>query len=232
MRTVIILVICIILSLLLIPLILFCFIVRWPQLIIRLGKTVMRLGQKVLGIELDVSGLERIDKKSAYVFMSNHLSFIDGPLLFMLIPQPIRVMLKKEVFRVPVIGQGMRLVGFVPVDRKGFKGGKRSIDRATRMIRERGFSFLIFPEGTRSRNGRIQPFKRGGFFLAVNSQAPVVPVSISGTYELMPRGSFFARKGKARVVFHPALSVQGAGLKDIPELMEKARAAIIEGLGG
>ncbi len=181
-------------------------------------------------MRLDISGLEHVDKKAPYVFMSNHLSAIDGPLLFMLIPQAIRVILKKESFRIPVVGQGMRLVGFVPVDRKGIRGGKRSIDRAVRMIKEKGYSFLIFPEGTRSRDGKLQPFKRGGFFLALNSQVPVAPVSIQGTFELMPKGAFFIRKGKVRVRFHPAVPVRGFDRDSLPQLIEKVKKVIRSGL--
>jgi 1-acyl-sn-glycerol-3-phosphate acyltransferase len=183
-----------------------------------------------LGIRLDASGIERIDKRVSYVFMANHMSLIDGPLLFMLIPQFVRVLLKKEAFRIPVIGQAMRQVGFVSVDRKGLKGGKKSIDRATRMIKEKGISFLIFPEGTRSRDGKLQLFKRGGFFLAVNSQVPIFPVSIKGSYTILPKGSFFAKKGKIGVIFHPPVSVQGVDRNNLSQLMGKVRSVIQSGL--
>jgi len=195
-----------------------------------MGKWAFWVGPKILGIRLDASGIERVNKRASYVFMANHLSLIDGPLLFMLIPQFVRVLLKKEAFRIPVIGLAMRQVGFVSVDRKGLKGGKKSIDRATRMIKEKGFSFLIFPEGTRSRDGKLQTFKRGGFFLAVNSQVPIFPVSINGSYALMPKGSFFAKKGKVRVIFHPPVSVQGFDRNNLSQLMDKVRSVIQSGL--
>lgn len=190
----------------------------------------MKVGQLILGIRLEVLGRENIDKKKPYIFMSNHLSFLDGPLLFMLIPQPVRVILKKEVFKIPFVGLGMKQVEFVPVDRKSIRGGKRSIERATRLIKEKGFSFLIFPEGTRSLDGNIQKFKRGGFFLAVNSQAPIVPISIKGSYELMPKGRKLVRKGKIKVVFHPLVSVYGLVLDDMPKLMDEVKDTIESGL--
>lgn len=230
MRTVTLLVIYIFLSFLLVPVIFFCYLLKSSQPLISIGKWALRLGQKVLGISLDVSGKDRIERDTSYVFMSNHLSLIDGPLLFMLIPQSIRVILKKEVFRVPIIGQAMRQAGFIPVDRKALKGGKESIDRAARMMREKGFSFLIFPEGTRSRDGKPQPFKRGGFFLALSSQAAVAPVSIDGTYELMPKGSFFAKKGKIKVVFHQPVSVKGFERNNISLFRDHVRAVILGGL--
>ena len=232
MRTIVILIIYTFLTILLIPVLLFCYPIKFAQPIILIGKWALWVGQKILGIRLDASGIERIDKRVSYVFMANHLSLIDGPLLFMLIPQFVRVILKKEAFKIPVIAQAMRQVDFIPVDRKSLKGGKKSIDRASRMIKEKGFSFLIFPEGTRSRDGKLQPFKRGGFFLAVNSQVAIVPVSIRGTYELMPKGSFFAKRGKVRVTFHPSVSVQGFDQNNLPQLIGKVRGIIQSGLEG
>jgi 1-acyl-sn-glycerol-3-phosphate acyltransferase len=230
MRTFVLLVIYGFLAIVLIPVLLFCYLARYSQPLILIGKWAIRLGQKILGIRLEVSGLENIDKKASYVFMANHLSIIDGPMLFMLIPQSVRVILKKEVFRIPIIAQAMRQVGFIPVDRKRLKGGKKSIDRASRYIKEKGCSFLIFPEGTRSWDGKLQPFKRGGFFLALASLAPIVPVSIEGTYELMPRGSFFAKKGKVRANFHPSVPVEGFSRASLPQLIDKVRNSIQSGL--
>jgi 1-acyl-sn-glycerol-3-phosphate acyltransferase len=230
MRTIVLCIVFGIIAILLILVILLCFLLRWPQPIILIGKGAIRLGQKILGIHLEISGLEKINKKTSYVFMSNHLSAMDGPLLFMLIPQSIRVILKKEAFRIPVIGLAMRLVGFIPVDRKGLRGGKQSIDRATRTIKEKGYSFLIFPEGTRSRDGKLQLFKRGGFFLALNSQVPVVPVSIQGTFEIMPKKSFFIKKGNVRITFHPVVPVQDFSRDTLPRLMDRVRGAVQSGL--
>ncbi len=230
MRTIVLCIILGIIAILLIPVILLCFLIRWPLPVIMIGKGAIRLGLKILGIRLDVSGPERIDKKTSYVFMCNHLSAIDGPLLYVLIPQSIRVILKKEAFRIPVIGLAMRLVGFIPVDRKGLRGGKKSIERATRTIKEKGYSFLIFPEGTRSRDGKLQLFKRGGFFLALNSQVPVAPVSIQGTFELMPKKSFFIKKGNVRVAFHPVVPVQEYNRDTLPRLMDRVRGAVQSGL--
>jgi 1-acyl-sn-glycerol-3-phosphate acyltransferase len=230
MRTIVLCIVYGIIAILFIPVIILCFLIRWPHPIILIGKGAIRLGNKILGMRLEVSGLERIEKKTSYVFMCNHLSAVDGPLLFILIPQSIRVILKKEAFRIPVIGLAMRLVGFIPVDRKGLRGGKKSIDRATRTIKEKGYSFLIFPEGTRSRDGKLQLFKRGGFFLALNSQVPVAPVSIQGTFELMPKNSFFIKKGNVRVIFHPVVPVKEFNRDTLPRLMDRVRDAVKSGL--
>lgn len=230
MRTLVVLLFYAVLAILLLPVLLICYVGKWSEPLLSIGKWALGIGRRILCIRVDVSGIERIDRKKAYVFMANHLSLLDGPLLFWLIPQSIRVILKKEVFRIPIIGQGMRHVGFVPVDRRKLRGGKRSIEKAARLIKEKGFSFLIFPEGTRSRDGRIQQFRRGGFFLALSSQVPIVPVSLQGTYQLMPRGSFFARKGRIRVLFHQPLPVIGYSRKNMPLLIDKVRKIIERGL--
>jgi 1-acyl-sn-glycerol-3-phosphate acyltransferase len=175
-------------------------------------------------------GLEGLDKKKAYVFMPNHLSFLDGPLMFMIIPRAVRIILKKEVFRIPIIGWAMKIAEFIPVDRKGIRGGKKSVDRAIGLMRERGYDFLIFPEGTRSLDGKLKSLKRGGFFMAVSSQTDIVPVSIQGTLELMPKGQLSVKRGKIKVVFHPAISVQDYTLDNLPNLLEKVRLAISSGL--
>jgi 1-acyl-sn-glycerol-3-phosphate acyltransferase len=230
MRTIVLFIVDALLAILLIPVLIFCYPLKFAQPIILVSRWALWVGQKILGIRLDASGIERIDKRVPYVFMANHQSLIDGPLLYLIIPQFVRVLLKKEAFRIPIIGQAMRQVGFVSVDRKGLRGGKKSIDRATCMIKEKGISFLIFSEGTRSRDGKLQPFKRGGFFLAVNSQVPIFPVSIKGSYALLPKGSFFAKKGKVGLIFHPPVSVQGFDRNNLSQLMGKVRSVIQSGL--
>ena len=226
MRTIVLLIVYTLLAILAIPLLLLCSLIRRKQPVIVFSKWVMRVGQIILGIRLEVYGKEKIDRTKPFIYMSNHLSILDGPLLFMIIPQAARVLLKKEVLKIPVVGQGMRLVGFVPVDRKGIRGGKKSIDLATKLIEEKGYSFLIFPEGTRSLDGRMQPFKRGGFFLAVKSRAAILPITLKGSYELMPKGSFFVKRGKISVIFHPPLPTHEYDIDSLPSLMGRAREII------
>jgi len=209
-------------------------LIAWPlglrSPLLRIAKWAMSLAPPVLGIKVKTVGREWIDKRKPYIFMSNHLSFLDGPLLFLLIPQAIRVILKKEVFRIPVVGQGMRFVGFVPVDRRHIRGGKKSIDRAARLMRERGYSYLIFPEGTRSRDGLTQAFKRGGFFLALESGAAIVPITIRGTYELMPRGTIFPRRGRVDVLFHRPVPVDRFSPNSMQTLIDRVKDTIVSGL--
>jgi 1-acyl-sn-glycerol-3-phosphate acyltransferase len=230
MRIILLVLIYFVLIILLAVLLLIGWLLGLRNPLLGIAKGAVSLAPPILGIKVQTSGREMVDRKRPYVFMSNHLSFLDGPLLFLLIPQAIRVILKKEIFRIPVVGQGMRFVGFVPVDRKGVRGGKKSIDRAARLMRERGYSYLIFPEGTRTRDGRIQAFKRGGFFLALESGAAIVPITISGTYELMPRGTIFPRRGKVDVQFHPSVSMEGYNQDNMQTLIDKVKNIIVSGL--
>jgi 1-acyl-sn-glycerol-3-phosphate acyltransferase len=225
MRTIILLIIYIVTCILIIPLLLICPLFKWPEPIISVGRGSLRLGWFVLGIDIEVSGLENFDKNRSYVFMANHQSMLDV-VVIALIPQFVHVIAKKEMFKVPVIGQGMKIVEYVSVDRKGKKGGRKSIAKAVSLIKEKNYSFLIFPEGTRSLNGKLQQFRRGGFYLAVNSQASIVPITITGSFELMPKYNFFIKKGKITVAFHKPVPVQGYDESSLSELMDKVRYLI------
>jgi 1-acyl-sn-glycerol-3-phosphate acyltransferase len=225
-RTIVLVLFYALLVILITPFIVFCMLTGLRDPLIAVGQWAMRVSKRVLGIKVEVSGLDRFDPRTALIFMPNHVSFLDGPMLEMIIPGAARVVLKKSIVGIPIVGLGMRFVGFVPVDRKGAEGGKRSIARAIRMVREKGYSFLIFPEGTRSRDGRLQAFRRGGFFLALESGAPIVPVTIRGTFELMPKGQKFARKGAVQVVFHDPIPMAGYTIGTMAGLMEKVRNAI------
>jgi len=140
------------------------------------------------------------------------------------------VIVKRFVFRTPVLGLGMRFAGYVPLDKEGVGAGKRSIARAAQLIREKRYSFLVYPEGTRSSDGNLQPFRRGGFFLAVECGAPIVPVTIRGTFELMPRGKRLVRKGPVQITFHEPVPVTGCTRETMAELIEKVRGAVSSAL--
>jgi len=227
MRTAVFVLFLVVLVVLITPLIFFCLLTGLREPLIAIGRWAMRVGRRILGIEVEASGLDKIDPKTAFVFMSNHESLVDGPLIMMLIPGAARVILKKSVLRIPVVGIAMRHVGFVPVDRKGAEGGKKSIAQAAGLMRGKGYSFLIFPEGTRSRDGRLGPFRRGGFFLALAASAPIVPVTVRGTFELMPKGQKCAKKGKVEVVFHDPVPVTGYSPETMAGLMDRVRQEIL-----
>jgi 1-acyl-sn-glycerol-3-phosphate acyltransferase len=230
MRTVILLAAYVVLGLAAVPLLLICTIFRWKRPIQAYSRFALGLGRRILGVRLELRGMENFDREKPYIFMSNHLSLLDGPILFLVIPRFVRVILKRSVFKFPIIGQAMRAVDFIPVDRKGRHSGKESIQKAARMIREKQVPFLIFPEGTRSRSGKLQRLRRGGFFLALESKTPIVPVSIKGTFSLLPPGTFFAKPGPVHVTFFPPIEVEGDSRKDLPQLISRVEEKIREGL--
>ncbi len=224
-------VLAVLIILILTPVLLVCWIVRYPVPILLAGKGFVLLAQRILRLKVRVSGLENIPPGRQYIYMANHQSFLDGPLVYWAVPGFVRVILKKEVFRVPILGQGMRIVGFIPVDRKGLKSGRRSLDQAAANMARRKVSFLVFPEGTRSRDGALQPFKRGGFFLAFKAGTPIVPISVRGTYASMPRGQIFIRKGPVDIIFHAPVSLEGVSLDSLPALSNAVRTVIAADLG-
>ena len=169
MRTFVLLFLYAIIVVLAIPVLLICGIFRWLPPIVFVGRSGVRLGKAVLGVRIEVRGFEHVDFDRTYVYMPNHISFLDGPMMFIVLPCFVRVIAKQELFRVPFLAQAMRVAEFIPVDRKGQEGGKKAIQRAVRLIREKGHPFLIFPEGTRSLDGRLQRFRRGGFYLALET---------------------------------------------------------------
>lgn len=209
-----------------IPVLLVCVVFGLRDAFLAYGAWMMRVGIFILGIEIETVGLDRLDRNIPHVFMSNHLSFLDAPLLVAVIGRPVRFVAKRFVFRIPVLGLGMRFAGYVPLDKEGLGEGRKRIARAVDLVKGRGYSFLVYPEGTRSPEGKLLPFRRGGFFLALETGASIVPVSIRGTFELMPRGTRSIRKGKVRIVFHVPVAVSGYTADTLSALIERVRAAI------
>lgn len=156
-------------------------------------------GQRVvelLDVDLHVRGRDRVPADRAYVYMSNHQSHLDIPMLYASLPsETIRMLAKKELFQIPVWGRGLRAAEFVEVDRGNHARAMKSIDHAARLLRD-GVSIYLAPEGTRSRDGSIGKLKKGGFHLALETGAPIVPVAIRGTIDILPRGGKVMRTGQ------------------------------------
>lgn len=188
----------------------------------------VRLCLWLAGVAVEVSGGENIPERGAVVFMPNHQSNVDPPAMVTALP-PVLVMTKEEFFRVPVLGRAMRLRGFIPVNRKNRERSREAVEQAVRALKA-GSSFLVFPEGTRSPDGRLQAFKKGAFIMAVKSQAPIVPVSISGTRLIMQKGKAVIRSGKVRITLHPPIPTAGCTLEDVPRLQAETRTAIMRAL--
>ena len=184
-------------------------------------------GVRLAGIRVKTVGLERIDPARTYIFMSNHASNIDPPLMLPLIPRRTSVMARHELFNYPLLGTAMRLGSLVPVERKNRDAGIAAVRAAAGVIRQ-GINMTIYVEGRRSYDGKLLPFKKGPFYLAEETRAPVVPVTISGTHEVMPKGRLWVKSGLVTVTFHTPIEPENFGSREC--LMEKVRRAIDSGL--
>src|SRR5262245_4794200 len=165
------------------------------------------LGVRLIGIQVEVIGRDRFDPSGTYIYMCNHVSNLDPPIVIPSIPKRTSVLVKREVFRIPVLSKAMHLARFVPVDRKNRDAAIASIQQATEVMSS-GINMMVFPEGTRSHDGKLLPFKKGPFHLAIDSGFPVIPMTIYGTESLMPKRGFAIKKGTATLVFHPPMFPQ------------------------
>jgi 1-acyl-sn-glycerol-3-phosphate acyltransferase len=194
----------------------------------RIGMDIARLGLRAAGIRMQIEGMEHLPRGRSCIFMSNHVSNLDPPLLIPILPGRTSVFLKRSLMKIPILGYGMRLAEFVPVDRSGSVEAALQSTRQAAEVLARGIHITTFVEGTRSRDGRMLPFKKGPFYLAMESCAPCVPISISGTETMMRKGSLRIYPGVARIVFHPPIDPAKASDRDA--LMQSVRDAIASGL--
>lgn len=164
----------------------------WARLLLRIG-----------GVRVRVEGLEHLEAGGAYVFASNHLSLMDTPLVLANIPVQFRFLAKRSLYKVPFIGSHLRRAGHIPVERENPRASLRTLAEAARIVRERGVSVLVFPEGSRSR-GQLGRFKEGAAYIAIKAGVPLVPLGIQGTHKILPAGSLTVRPGPAILrVGHP-----------------------------
>lgn len=182
-----------------------------------------RTGVRIAGVRARTVGLERLDHSRTYLFMSNHVSNIDPPLLIPLLPGRTSVLVKKELFKVPILGRAMRMGSLVPVDRGNRDAGIAAVHDAAAVVKQ-GIHMTIYVEGHRSFDGKLLPFKKGPFYLAQECNIPVVPVTISGTHNVMPKGRFSIKPGVVTVTFH--LPIEPANFGTREHLMENVRVAI------
>ena len=184
-------------------------------------------GVRIAGVKVKTIGLEKIDPARTYIYMSNHISNLDPPIMLPLIPIRTSVMVKKELFKWPLLGETMRIGQLVPVDRGNREAGISAVREASKVIRS-GVSMTIYIEGHRSFDGRLLPFKKGPFHLAEECRVPVVPITISGTEHAMPKARFGIQPELVTVLFHDPIEPADFGTRE--ELTAKVRAAINGGL--
>ncbi len=180
-------------------------------------------GVRLAGMKIELRGMENLQPRRNYIFMSNHVSNLDPPVLIPSIPGRCSVLVKKELFRLPILGTGMKMAQLVPVDRSHRQAAIDSVNAAIEVLRQ-GLHMVIYPEGTRSIDGRLLPFKKGPFHLALDSGVQVIPVTLLGTYEAWPKTRFALRPGAVTVVFHRPLD--GHSYPDIESFMAAVHDAI------
>ncbi len=186
-----------------------------------------RAGVWLTGVRVEKIGLDRFDPSRSYIFMTNHVSNLDPPIQIPALPRRTSVMVKKELFKVPILGQAMRRGSLVPVDRGNRDAGIEAVAAAKAVIAQ-GINMTIYVEGKRSFDGKLLPFKKGPFYLAVECGVPVVPMTIVGTHYAMPKARFSIQPGPVKVIFHSPIEPKDFGSREC--LMEKVRAAIESGL--
>jgi 1-acyl-sn-glycerol-3-phosphate acyltransferase len=194
---------------------------------IRVGRVWARSLLRIAGVRVTIEGLEKIDLRGSYVICSNHLSYMDTPTVLGSIPANFRFLAKKGLFQIPFLGTHLKQAGHIPVPREDPRAAVKTMTMAAQAIRERSISMLIFPEGGRSADGLLQPFKEGGAYIAVKAQAPLLPIALIGTRAVMAMGS---------PVFHPfrrvtlrigdPISTAGLTLRDREQLTNAVREQI------
>ena len=195
----------------------------------RMGHRCARLWGKIAllanQVRVKVEGLNKIKGEGPFIFMSNHQGSYDIFALLGYLPFHFKWLAKKELFAIPFFGWTMSAAGYISLDRQGTRETVEAMNQAAQRIRE-GMSVVIFPEGSRSPNGSIQPFKKGGFTLALKSKVPIIPISIAGSREIMPKDRLTASPGEIRIRIGDPIETQSYSTKDRTLLMERVHQAI------
>lgn len=181
---------------------------------------------KIMGIKVERDIKPQLDAEKSYIFVSNHLSLADIPVLLTTLPGDCRIIYKKELEKIPVFGYGLKKSSFIGIDRSDPRKSMRSISDAVK-VTNTGASIIIFPEGTRSETGEVGVFKRGAFLLAEKAGKPIVPVSLKGTNAVLPNGSLKFRPGKVTVKIDEVIDISGYGRDEMKTLKDEIREKII-----
>ncbi len=197
----------------------------------RRAHNVARLWARVLlwlpGVKVRVEGLEKISPQGSYVFVANHLSYMDTPLALAHVPVQFRFLAKKSLFKIPFIGYHLARAGHIAVERSDARASLRSMAEAARIVKERGVSVLVFPEGGRS-PGPMRDFKEGAAYIAIKAGVPAVPVGLVGTREVLPMNSLLVRRGLVVLRIGDPLPTAGLDLHDHRKLTAELRERVVE----
>lgn len=207
------------------PGLLIAFLFKKPGVLYDLGHIGIRLGLALSGIRCEVRGLERLPHDRAVIFFANHQSNVDPPVLFTYLHRRLHVLFKAELLKLPLLGRVFLGGGFIPVRRDNREQAMASIAEGSRSVMD-GNTFLIFPEGTRSRTEQLLPFKKGGFIMAIGAQAPIVPVAIEGGRAAMRKGSRLVWPARVRVTVGEPIQTAGLTMDDRDALIERTRERI------
>jgi 1-acyl-sn-glycerol-3-phosphate acyltransferase len=194
----------------------------------RVAMWIVKAGVRAAGIRVEVSGIENIPRGRSCIFMCNHISNLDPPVVLPAIPGRCSVLLKNELMSIPILGLAMRMAKFVPVERGGKRDAAQASVKAAAEALASGLHIMVFPEGTRSKDGRLSAFKKGPFFLAQQTLAPIVPIALSGTQAMMRKGSIAITPGVARVRMLPAIEPSAFASRE--ETLRAVHRAIAEAL--
>lgn len=194
----------------------------------RVAMWIANAGVRAAGIRIEIRGLEHVPADRRCIYMCNHVSNLDPPVVLPLLPGRCSVLLKKELMRIPILGTAMKMGKFVPVERGARREAAQASVAAAADALHSGLNILVFPEGTRAKDGRLAAFKKGPFFLAQQTQAPIVPVALSGTQHMMRKGSIAITPGVAEVQLLPA--IEPAQYETREELLKAVRKAIADAL--
>jgi 1-acyl-sn-glycerol-3-phosphate acyltransferase len=178
-------------------------------------------------IRVTVKGLSNLEPGRSYIYMVNHMSNFDIPVLQAFLPVQFRWLAKAELYKIPVFGYAMKRAGYISIDRSDRKSAIESLNKAVKIVRD-GISVVIFPEGTRSRTHNIQPFKKGGFFLAVDSGAPIIPIIIYGTERIMPKKQMLIKSGDVTLEIAKPINSSDYTRKTKNDLMDKVRSIFLK----
>lgn len=181
------------------------------------------------GVKVKVHGRENLNPDKAYIFAANHASQFDIFALYVSIPIEFKWLAKIELFKIPILGHAMNAIGYIPIDRTNRKAAFESIDHAAEEV-SNGKSIIIFPEGTRSTDGILQEFKKGGFILAIKSQQPIVPISIEGSHKILRKNDWKIHPGTIVVRFGKPIHTRGMTVKDRYKLIDILRSEILRNL--